>query len=113
MQMIDIIRDRFEAVLEPLGIEFVESGLQSGKWTCKGAKTDFINIQVMKSYRCEILLNHSDYRDLFEVSFGEGTILYGLKHLLNVTEIEANEDDEEKNRVRVTFETNPQYIGGC
>ena len=81
MQMVDVIRSRFEQVLEPLGIEFVESGLQSGKWTCKGAKTDFIQIQVEKSYRCEILLNLEDYRELCETSFGEGTLLYGLKHL--------------------------------
>ena len=113
MQMVDIIRERFEEILEPLGIEFVESGLQSMKWTCKGAISDYMQIQIRKSYRCEILLNQEDYKDLCETSFGEGTLFYGLKHLLNVTNIEANEDDEDKNRIRITFETNPQLIGGC
>jgi|GEM_PF-6010299 len=111
MMMIDIIRNRFEEILEPLGIEFVESGLESMKWTCKTSKSDFINIQVMKSYGCEILLSLEDYKDLCETSFEEGTLLYGLKHLLNVTEVEAEE--VEKNRVKLTFQTNPQYIGGC
>lgn len=111
MKIAPIIRDQFEDIFDPLGIDFVESGLESMKWTCTKALSDLEQIIIGKSYTIEILLPVETYGELFEDDLSTTCLLEQLK-TANAINFEATEETE-KNRVKVTFETNMQLIGGC
>ena len=112
MMMEKTIRAQLEDVLEKYKIEFVESGLSAGNWTCTGATLGLNLVAHSRKYDCEILIDMKDYGDFFESDFGESSLTSQLRNKCGVIEIAATEE-EEYNRVRVSFSTSTFFIGEC
>jgi len=110
MRINPLIKKRFNDVLEPFGIEYIESVLEVGCWRCIASHTDFENNTNTKSYDIEMLLDQDDYYVYFERELDKKSLLYKMRNILNILTVDAEE--VEKDRVKITFSTQSFFIEG-